>query len=108
MSATSPAAGPRQRLAEALRWTALRTLPPPAYLSLLVIWFGIDESPKVWLLLIAALPPVAAATAAAVRGVPGDLPRDAATDPAALRGTPEFARLRGELSRTLREAAASG
>ncbi|WP_033259530.1 ABC transporter permease [Kitasatospora setae] len=53
--------------------TFLRTLPPLAYLSLLVIWFGIDESPKVWLLLIAALPPVAAATAAAVRGVPGDL-----------------------------------
>ncbi|QKW24101.1 ABC transporter permease [Kitasatospora sp. NA04385] len=53
--------------------TFLRTLPPLAYLSLLVIWFGIDESPKVWLLLIAALPPVAAATAAAVRGVPRDL-----------------------------------
>ncbi|MGW4646928.1 ABC transporter permease [Kitasatospora sp. NPDC004289] len=53
--------------------TFLRTLPPLAYLSLLVIWFGIDEQPKVWLLLIAALPPVAAATAAAVRGVPRDL-----------------------------------
>ncbi|MFF0425301.1 ABC transporter permease [Streptomyces sp. NPDC004520] len=53
--------------------TFLRTLPPLAYLSLLVIWFGIDESPKIWLLLIAALPPVAAATAAAVRGVPADL-----------------------------------
>ncbi|MGW7069017.1 ABC transporter permease [Streptomyces sp. NPDC054855] len=53
--------------------TFLRTLPPLAYLSLLVIWFGIDETPKIWLLVIAALPPVAAATAAAVRGVPGDL-----------------------------------
>ncbi|NBE55835.1 ABC transporter permease [Streptomyces boluensis] len=53
--------------------TFLRTLPPLAYLSLLVIWFGIDESPKIWLLVIAALPPVAAATAAAVRTVPGDL-----------------------------------
>ncbi|MFJ1754712.1 ABC transporter permease [Kitasatospora sp. NPDC088134] len=53
--------------------TFLRTLPPLAYLSLLVIWFGIDEAPKVWLLLIAALPPVAASTAAAVRGVPADL-----------------------------------
>ncbi|MFJ8044101.1 ABC transporter permease [Kitasatospora sp. NPDC096147] len=53
--------------------TFLRTLPPLAYLSLLVIWFGIDEQPKVWLLLIAALPPIAAATAAAVRGVPRDL-----------------------------------
>lgn len=53
--------------------TFLRTLPPLAYLSLLVIWFGIDESPKIWLLVIAALPPIAAATAAAVRTVPGDL-----------------------------------
>ncbi|GIF96041.1 ABC transporter permease [Catellatospora citrea] len=52
--------------------TFLRTLPPLAYLSLLVIWFGIDESPKVWLLLLAALPPVAVATADAVRGVPAD------------------------------------
>ncbi|MCF2525739.1 ABC transporter permease [Yinghuangia soli] len=53
--------------------TFLRTLPPLAYLSLLVIWFGIDESPKIWLLVIAAMPPIAASTAAAVRGVPGDL-----------------------------------
>ncbi|WP_372499416.1 ABC transporter permease [Streptomyces lichenis] len=51
----------------------LRTLPPLAYLSLLVIWFGIDESPKIWLLVIAACPPIAAATAAAVRTVPGQL-----------------------------------
>ncbi|WP_424217436.1 ABC transporter permease (plasmid) [Streptomyces sp. BI20] len=53
--------------------TFLRTLPPLAYLSLLVIWFGIDEAPKIWLLVIAALPPIAAATAAAVRAVPGHL-----------------------------------
>ncbi|MFJ9055684.1 ABC transporter permease [Streptomyces sp. NPDC102409] len=53
--------------------TFLRTLPPLAYFSLLVIWFGIDESPKIWLLVIAALPPIAAATAAAVRTVPGEL-----------------------------------
>ncbi|MFC9792772.1 ABC transporter permease [Streptomyces sp. NPDC127584] len=53
--------------------TFLRTLPPLAYLSLLVIWFGIDEAPKIWLLVIAALPPIAAATAAAVRTVPGRL-----------------------------------
>ncbi|MER7763646.1 ABC transporter permease [Streptomyces sp. NPDC097619] len=53
--------------------TFLRTLPPLAYLSLLVIWFGIDEAPKIWLLVIAALPPIAAATAAAVRTVPEQL-----------------------------------
>jgi len=52
--------------------TFVRTLPPLAYLYLLVIWFGINEEPKVWLLLIAAMPIVAIATADAVRGVPDD------------------------------------
>ncbi|WP_432923377.1 ABC transporter permease [Microbispora sp. CA-135349] len=52
--------------------TFVRTLPPLAYFSLLIIWFGIDELPKIWLLLIAALPPVAVATAEAVRGVHED------------------------------------
>ena len=49
--------------------TFLRALPPLAYLSLLVIWFGIDEEPKVYLLMVAAFPPVAVATASAVSGV---------------------------------------
>lgn len=49
--------------------TFVRALPPLAYLSLLVIWFGIDEEPKVYLLMVAAFPPVAVATAAAVTGV---------------------------------------
>ena len=49
--------------------TFLRALPPLAYLSLLVIWFGIDEEPKVYLLMVAAFPPVAVAAAAAVTGV---------------------------------------
>ncbi|MEB3366393.1 ABC transporter permease [Saccharopolyspora mangrovi] len=49
--------------------TFVRALPPLAYLSLLVIWFGIDEEPKVYLLMVAACPPVAVATAAAVAGV---------------------------------------
>ena len=44
----------------------VRALPPLAYLSLLVIWFGINEEPKIWLLIIASLPPVAVATADAV------------------------------------------
>src|SRR5690606_2197574 len=47
----------------------VRTLPPLAYLRLLVIWFGINEEPKIWLLIIASLPPVAVATADAVRNV---------------------------------------
>jgi taurine transport system permease protein len=45
--------------------TFLRALPPLAYFSLLIIWFGIDEQPKIWLLAIAAMPPVAVAAAAA-------------------------------------------
>ncbi|MBL7497457.1 ABC transporter permease [Frankia sp. CNm7] len=52
--------------------TFLRQLPPLAYFSLLIIWLGIDESPKVWLLVIAAMPPVAVATATAVGGVHRD------------------------------------
>ncbi|GAB2572711.1 ABC transporter permease [Microlunatus antarcticus] len=50
--------------------TFVRALPPLAYFSLFVIWFGIDESPKIWLLAVAALPPVAVATAAAVVAAP--------------------------------------
>lgn len=50
----------------------VRALPPLAYLSLLVIWFGINEEPKIWLLIIASLPPVAVATADAVRNVGPD------------------------------------
>ena len=50
--------------------TFIRALPPLAYFSLFIIWFGIDETPKLWLLSIAALPPVAVATAAAVHNAP--------------------------------------
>lgn len=52
--------------------TFLRQLPPLAYFSLLIIWLGIDESPKIWLLVIAAMPPIAVATAAAVSGIHED------------------------------------
>lgn len=50
--------------------TFLRTLPPLAYFFLLVIWLGIDEAPKVTLLVLAALPPAAVATTAAVVAAP--------------------------------------
>jgi taurine transport system permease protein len=50
--------------------TFLRALPPLAYFSLLIIWFGIDEQPKVWLLAVAAMPPVAVAAAAATAAAP--------------------------------------
>ncbi|WP_033344306.1 ABC transporter permease [Catenuloplanes japonicus] len=53
--------------------TFVRALPPLAYFSLFIIWFGIDETPKLWLLSIAALPPVAVATAAAVHAAPTGL-----------------------------------
>ena len=53
--------------------TFVRALPPLAYFSLFVIWFGIDETPKIWLLAVAALPPVAVATAAAVVAAPVSL-----------------------------------
>jgi taurine transport system permease protein len=52
--------------------TFIRALPPLAYFSLLVIWFGIDETPKVILLVLAALPPVVLATSDAVRNVSQD------------------------------------
>ncbi|WP_221333852.1 MULTISPECIES: ABC transporter permease [Streptomyces] len=53
--------------------TFLRTLPPLAYFSLLVIWLGIDEEPKVTLLAMAAFPPVAVSTTTAVAAVPTSL-----------------------------------
>jgi taurine transport system permease protein len=52
--------------------TFVRALPPLAYFSLLVIWFGIDETPKVILLVLAALPPIVLATSDAVRNVSQD------------------------------------
>lgn len=52
--------------------TFIRSLPPLAYFSLLVIWFGIDETPKVVLLFLAALPPIVLATSDAVRNVSED------------------------------------
>lgn len=53
--------------------TFVRALPPLAYFSLLIIWFGIDETPKIWLLTVAALPPVAVATTAAIAAAPQQL-----------------------------------
>jgi taurine transport system permease protein len=53
--------------------TFLRTLPPLAYFSLLVIWLGINEEPKITLLAVAAFPPVAVSTTTAVAAVPSSL-----------------------------------
>ncbi len=47
----------------------LRSLPPLGYFSLLIIWFGIDDTSKVWLLYLAAFPPIALSVAAGVATV---------------------------------------
>jgi taurine transport system permease protein len=52
--------------------TFLRQLPPLAYFSLLIIWFGINETPKIVLLFVAAAPPIIVATAAGIEGVNGE------------------------------------
>ena len=46
-----------------------RPLPPLAYLPLIVIWFGIDETAKILLIYLACFAPIAVATRAGVAGV---------------------------------------
>ncbi|HEY8584183.1 MAG TPA: ABC transporter permease [Capillimicrobium sp.] len=48
----------------------VRALPPLAYFSLLIIWFGIEDTSKVWLLFLAAFPPIALSVVSGVRGIP--------------------------------------
>ena len=50
----------------------LRSLPPLAYIGLLIAWFGIGDASKIWLLFLAAFPPIAMATISGVRGVRED------------------------------------
>ena len=50
----------------------LRSLPPLAYFVLLIFWFGIEDSSKVWLLFGAAFPPITLATIAGVQRVRQD------------------------------------
>jgi taurine transport system permease protein len=50
----------------------LRSLPPLGYFSLLIIWFGIEDTSKVWLLFLTAFPPIALATLAGVERVRAD------------------------------------
>ena len=50
----------------------LRSLPPLAYIGLLIVWFGIGDSSKIWLLFLAAFPPIAMATISGVRGIRED------------------------------------
>lgn len=50
----------------------LRSLPPLGYIGLLIVWFGIGDTSKVWLLFLAAFPPIAMSTISGVRGVRED------------------------------------
>lgn len=50
----------------------LRSLPPLAYIGLLIVWFGIGDTSKIWLLFLAAFPPIAMATISGVHGVRQD------------------------------------
>ncbi|WP_227589986.1 ABC transporter permease [Demequina pelophila] len=47
----------------------LRALPPLGYIGLLIVWFGIGDVSKIWLLFLAAFPPITMATIAGVRGI---------------------------------------
>jgi taurine transport system permease protein len=47
----------------------LRALPPLAYFSLLIIWFGIEDTSKQWLLFLAAFPPIALSVLSGVHGI---------------------------------------
>lgn len=64
-----------------VRWAALilepyldfvRSLPPLAYFGLLIIWFGIEDTSKVWLLFLAAVAPIAVSVATGARSVKRD------------------------------------
>ncbi|TQL48993.1 taurine transport system permease protein [Ornithinicoccus hortensis] len=50
----------------------LRSLPPLGYIGLLIVWFGIGDLSKYWLLFLAAFPPIVIATINGVRGVRQD------------------------------------
>ncbi|MFM7212704.1 MAG: ABC transporter permease [Actinomycetota bacterium] len=50
----------------------LRSLPPLGYIGLLIVWFGIGNTSKIWLLFLAAFPPITIATIAGVRGIKED------------------------------------
>lgn len=52
--------------------TFLRSLPPLAYFSLLIIWFGIGNASKIWLLFLAAFPPIALSVVGGVQSIRAD------------------------------------
>ncbi len=50
----------------------LRSLPPLAYFTILIFWFGIEDTSKIWLLFLAAFPPITLATMNGVERVRTD------------------------------------
>lgn len=50
----------------------LRSIPPLGYIGLLIVWAGIGDASKIWLLFLAAFPPITMATLSGVRGVRED------------------------------------
>ena len=50
----------------------LRSLPPLAYFTILIFWFGIEDTSKIWLLFLAAFPPVTLATMSGIERVRAD------------------------------------
>lgn len=50
----------------------LRSMPPLAYFSLLIIWFGIEDTSKIWLLFLAAVAPIALSIVSGARSIPRD------------------------------------
>ncbi|MGU3583691.1 ABC transporter permease [Rhodococcus sp. C26F] len=50
----------------------LRALPPLGYIGLLIVWFGIGDTSKIWLLFLAAFPAITVATINGVHSVPRD------------------------------------
>jgi taurine transport system permease protein len=50
----------------------LRSLPPLGYIGLLIVWFGIGDLSKYWLLFLAAFPPIVIATMNGIRGIRED------------------------------------
>ncbi len=50
----------------------LRALPPLGYFSLLIVWFGIGDTSKIWLLFLAAFPAITVATMTGILGVKTD------------------------------------
>ncbi len=61
---------PKVRAASEPFLNFVRALPPLAYFSLLIIWFGIEDTSKIWLLFLAAIAPITLSVISGVRGVP--------------------------------------